>query len=759
MSLSTIYKTYRDKWWALPLLLPLVLLPLAQKASTFTHFDTGIVSLYYLPLALMLSLMLFFDWAAIPGIMLSIWLFIGREMSSPESVGVIFHFLIPVILSWGGYRVFAPGRHQVSYGDPALMPYRLFWQMFFPATVFQLLLQFAVLLGMFPEHASMSGISPFTLRSLINYQSLLVGCLTGVPLFYLVIRLIRHPRHLRGFISQLRNQFDKKTNKIEVVIWLLVLIFLLALLLMPMNSSSSIFSTNYTLSLILPVMLWASMRFGYRFMSIVWPVVLIVCVHFFYRYLPVYPGYSTQLAITSSSYLIFSFIVVYVAMLATRQRISLARVKRMVFLDPVVHLPNLRALSRTLNQTPWSVLCFMRVPELEVLGRNYGLMLRIQYKQRISQWLEPLLQKDEAVYQLSGHDLVMRLNTDGYQQRIALLDERLKEFRFVWDGMPLQPKVGLSYCYVRAPVSHLPMLLGELSTIADWSVITGQPESVQRRSAIHLQQILKNKVTMMNRLLLALDNDRFCLMAQPIVGIRGDNHYEVLLRMVGDDGSLVMPAEFLPVANEFGLSSRIDIWVLENTLRFMDRERQTLPGLRLAVNVSPSSACNHQFSVIVDDMLKLYHIEAWQLIIEVTESHSLSNPQQVSQTLEQLQALGCLVAIDDFGTGYASYAQLKSVKADILKIDGSFIRNMVNSSLDYQIVSSICHLARMKKMRVVAEDVESEAIRKSAIGLGIDYLQGFAIGEPAPLEALVAGRVGQSGSGGDNGRVFFTNLE
>jgi len=114
----------------------------------------------------------------------------------------------------------------------------------------------------------------------------------------------------------------------------------------------------------------------------------------------------------------------------------------------------------------------------------------------------------------------------------------------------------------------------------------------------------------------------------------------------------------------------------------------------------------------------------------------LTNINQANQTLGQLQQLGCRVAIDDFGTGYASYARLKNINADILKIDGSFIRNLTSNSLDYQIVASICHLARMKKMRVVAEYVETEEVRSAALSLGIDYLQGFLIGKPAPLEAL-----------------------
>lgn len=138
------------------------------------------------------------------------------------------------------------------------------------------------------------------------------------------------------------------------------------------------------------------------------------------------------------------------AVLATRQRIVSSRARRLAFLDPVVHLPNLRSLNRALRNTPWSALCFLRVPELEFLVKNYGIMLRIQYKQQLSHWIAEKLGPDEHVYQMSGPDLLLRLNTESHQQRIDDLDEHIKMFRFVWDGMTFQPQVGMSYCYVRS---------------------------------------------------------------------------------------------------------------------------------------------------------------------------------------------------------------------------------------------------------------------------------------------------------------------
>lgn len=358
MSIINLYRQYRDKWWALPLVLPTLLLPLARWTNTYAELNGNEVSLYYLPLALVLSLMLFFGWSALPGIIIGLWCTVARRMAPEEAVGVIFHFLIPVVLCWGGYRIFVPRRQQISHGNVGLMPQRLFWQMLLPSAIFLVLSQFAEYLGLHPRATGLIGIDPFSLRSLITFQALMVGCLTGVPLCYFLLRIIRNPLHIRGFISQIRLQIDPKIKRVEFIFWALTLLMLLVLLLIPLSNTSTIFSTNYTLSLLMPVMLWGAMRFGYRFIAMVWTPVLILIIHFHDRYLPFSMGYNNQLAITSSSYLVFSFIIAYMAMLATQQRLIHARVRRMAFLDPVVHMPNLRALSRALESSPWSVLCF-----------------------------------------------------------------------------------------------------------------------------------------------------------------------------------------------------------------------------------------------------------------------------------------------------------------------------------------------------------------------------------------------------------------
>lgn len=142
---------------------------------------------------------------------------------------------------------------------------------------------------------------------------------------------------------------------------------------------------------------------------------------------------------------------------------------------------------------------------------------------------------------------------------------------------------------------------------------------------------------MMSRLQAALEQDAFTLLVQPVRGLRGDCYHEVLLRMRDDNGALIFPEQFLPIAQEFGLSSRVDLWVLERTLSFLAQHRQRLPGQRFAINLAPSTAYRAQFPLEVSRLLAKYAVEAWQLIFEVTESSAFGHADLAASTLRKLQ--------------------------------------------------------------------------------------------------------------------------
>ncbi len=737
MQWSDWYRKYKNRWWCLPLILPVVLYPLVTLSNVYTELDGVRVVLFYLPPSLMMALTLVFGWAALPGIALALVMRYLPMRGEVDAIAAVIHYLLTCVICWGGYRLFVPRRNAISFGYAHLSAARLFWLVLCQATLFFIIYQGAIIFGLYDAKISMLGNDPFQISTLINYQSLLVSGLVGLPFFYFIIRALRHPPFVRHFFSRMRTQFHPRTGQFEVFLWALILLGLVYLLLVPLNDSSTVFNTNYTFTLLLPVMIWGAMRFGFLFITTVWALVLIVLSHYYYRYLAPTSYLEIQMAITSSCYVVFSFTIYLMAEITTHQRAIYDKVRYVAFIDPIVQMPNLRALTRDLNLSSGSTLCLLNFPEMDLLGRNYGVLMRISYKQQLANWLQQSLLEDEKIYHLSNKELVLRLSGESSKTRLEELYQKTRGFRFMWDGMSMQLQVGLGYCYVRSPIVHQHLLLGELGTMADFSLSTNRPESLQMRGARHVQNAVKQKVSMMNRLQKALDDGGFQLMVQRVEGIRGDHFYEILLRMKSDDGSLVAPDSFLPIAHEFGLSSRIDSWVLETTLQFIAHHREALPGVRFSINLTAASICRANFAIEVGQLLKRYDVQAWQLVFEITESSSLTNMALARQTIFQLQQLGCRIAIDDFGTGYSSYAYLREMSVDILKLDGSFIRNIASSSIDYQLVESICQLARMKNMQLVAEFVETQDVLDAVKELGIDYIQGHLIDRPRPLEDLV----------------------
>lgn len=745
--LTLWYQRSKNRWWGLPLILPALFLPFVAGLSAQTLLDGGRVFLLYMPLAMMMAFVMLFGWAALPGIIVA--LLIRYVPLKGELVALLYtaHCLIPLSVSWFCYHVFVPRRHSVRFDMVNLVAARMFWLVWVNGTLFFLFYEAGLLLGFYDREFLIVPQKLWSARTLISYQAVLVGTMIGLPSFYYLLRIIINPRFIKSFWSRMQSQRQESVKAPEMLLWSALTALLTGLLLNPLNENITILNSDYTLILMLPVMLWGAMRFGYLFITNIWTVLLILLSAKFYHYRSPDMSIELHLAIVSSCSVVFSLTIYLMAAVTTWQRILHNQARRMAYIDPVLQMPNLRALSRDLEQHTWSIIGLISVPDLELLGRNYGVMLRIQYKQQLASFLRKALAAKETVYHLSGSSLALRLNynnqlaEDGaLSEKIDALYQRLRQFRFIWNGLSLQPQIGVSYCYVRHPVEHLYLLLGELSTMADRSLTTFHPEILKPNGRNPVQKTIKRKVDMMNRIQQALDSERFVLMAQPIEGVRGDTHYEILLRMQDDSAGLLQPEKFMPIAHEFGLSWKIDSWVLNAALAFMAAHRRQLPGCRFSINLTPASVCRPKFAKEVELLLTQYKIEPWQLIFELTNSDALISLEEANSTLATLQSMGCLIAIDDFGAGYGSYASFKALNADILKIDGNFIRNILSSSLDYQAVAAICQLAKIKKMQVIAESVEDLATKEALISLGVDYIQGYLVSHPVQLESLLSAR-------------------
>ena len=242
------------------------------------------------------------------------------------------------------------------------------------------------------------------------------------------------------------------------------------------------------------------------------------------------------------------------------------------------------------------------------------------------------------------------------------------------------------------------------------------------------------------RLEQALDEDRFVLYAQRIEALgEGSSglHAEVLIRLLDSDGSLIPPGAFLPAAERFHMATRIDRWVLKRAVQ----QIQTMPDVSaldtLCINLSGQSVGDRAFHRhAIDALTEAGSAVCRRICVEITETAAVTNMADAAIFVEQVRALGARVALDDFGAGASSFGYLKNLKVDLLKIDGSFIRDVIDDPLDDAAVRCFVDVARVVGVKTVAEFVDRPEVLARVREIGIDYAQGFLLHRPEPIENL-----------------------
>lgn len=251
-------------------------------------------------------------------------------------------------------------------------------------------------------------------------------------------------------------------------------------------------------------------------------------------------------------------------------------------------------------------------------------------------------------------------------------------------------------------------------------------------------QRLSADVGWMTKLRDALDQDKFELRFQPIVNISSGQttHHEVLLRLRADNGKLIGPDAFLPAAVRFGLMSEIDSWMIRHASEAYAHHRIENPRLRLSVNLSANAFESEDLASYVEACFQEFAVPPHHIIFEITESLAVRHLSYVENQVAALRKMGCELALDDFGTGYSSFSYLQRLEVDYIKIDGSFIRDLVKNPVDQKMVRMIAEIGREAGMKTVAEYVQSAPALVLLSELGVDLAQGYYIGRPTSLPLL-----------------------
>jgi diguanylate cyclase (GGDEF)-like protein/PAS domain S-box-containing protein len=238
----------------------------------------------------------------------------------------------------------------------------------------------------------------------------------------------------------------------------------------------------------------------------------------------------------------------------------------------------------------------------------------------------------------------------------------------------------------------------------------------------------------------AIEQGRFIIHAQPILDMARNevSQYELLIRMRGDDGSLVPPAAFLDTAERFNLIQGLDRWMAQQAIRLVESHKRAGKDLVLEVNLSGKTLADQDFATAIGREIVRSGIEPSNLIFEVTETAAVADLDQARRFAESLIQMGCRFALDDFGSGFASFYYLKHLPISILKIDGEFIKDLPRTPTDQLIVKALVEVAEGMGMKTVGEFVEDDATLDILRNLGVTYAQGYYIGRPAAVGELAS---------------------
>ncbi len=324
------------------------------------------------------------------------------------------------------------------------------------------------------------------------------------------------------------------------------------------------------------------------------------------------------------------------------------------------------------------------------------------------------------------------------------LVNQICDFEFKWEKRLFNQSISIGVALYDEP-SSTP---AELLSFADTACSVAKKESGTKKESEHkvhvyssnsgVNKTIERELFWNKEVISAIINDSFVLFYQhyrPLNSNNNDDYFEVLVRLRANDGELVTPQFFLGNAEKNFISQKIDKWVVESFFSWLRESPKRLSRLgRANINLSSCAIVDDDFSFFLMSAFKKYDIPFEKICFDITESTAILNVKATQTFITKFQQYGCLFAIDNFGSGFSSYAYLKSLPVDFLKIDGNFIREIMIDKIDMAMVSSICDVARSMNIRTIAECVESQEILVQVGKLGIDYAQGFFLASPEPLQ-------------------------
>ena len=423
--------------------------------------------------------------------------------------------------------------------------------------------------------------------------------------------------------------------------------------------------------------------------------------------------------------------------------------------DSLTHLLNRHAFDQRLRQAfsdskehgMQHVLLYMDLDQFKLVNDTCGHVAGDMMLRQLSHRLQRTIGDDDVLARLGGDEFGLLLENCRLNRASQLANQIcsvVKDYRFSWEGRNFSTGVSIGIVAI-GPNTESPH---SALSAADAACYVAKDMG---RNRIHVYQPYDEEINrqqgemrLVSKIESAIDQQRFSLLQQPIMSLRsnaiGDEHIEVLLRMQDEQGRQIMPGAFIPAAERYNIMGSLDRWVIGHAFKWLSENPARLEELGLcAINLSGQSLGDATLHEYILEQLRKYDLPAEKISFEITETAVVSRLDQAIRFISLLKRRGFRFALDDFGTGMSSFAYLKRLPVDYLKIDGGFVRNMLNDPVDKAMVESINEIGHLMGLQTIAEYVESDLILEQLIDIGVDYAQGFGVVRPSPLSSAKSG--------------------
>jgi len=404
-----------------------------------------------------------------------------------------------------------------------------------------------------------------------------------------------------------------------------------------------------------------------------------------------------------------------------------------------------QAIENARTENVRHAICYVDLDNFKVVNDTSGHFAGDELLKQLTIRLRMELREADTLARLGGDEFGILLegcSMENAHEPAEAIRKVVEDFRFVWDNRSF--RIGASIGLVQ--ITQDSGTLADLLSAADSACYIAKE---QGRNRVHVYQPDDEAVSerhgqmqWVQRIQDVLEHNRFRLFFQPIAKLLPDagekilTHGEVLLRMLDENNNIVGPGSFIPAAERYQLMPAVDRWVVSNTFRILtlDKEKVAEHISSCCINLSGQSLSDERFLDYLVSEIHSYGVPPEILVFEITETAVIANLCNASKLISTLRLMGCRFALDDFGVGLSSFGYLKNLAVDYLKLDGCFVKNMVDDNIDFAMVQAINQIGHTMGIKTIAEFVEDEATLEAITKVGVDYAQGYILAKPMPIE-------------------------